>query len=76
MDLIQKYKDRFGDEIIGCDGKYIYVPEWCARMLLDRSGLRSKRRRIQKKVLTRMVIQALILGIRTEWEAHEEEGSH
>lgn len=56
----EKFKQQHGDGefIMHPDGK-IDVPNWLAAMLLHLSGIRSKKRRIQKKVIHREVVGLL-----------------
>lgn len=56
----EKFKEKHGDGefLMYPDGK-IDVPTWLAAMLLHLSGIRSKKSRIQKKVIKREVIGLL-----------------
>lgn len=64
MKSIDWYKERFGggDEVEIRDGQPVAVPAWLAHYLLDARGLRSKKRRIIKKVL-RQEVEALMARI-------------
>jgi hypothetical protein len=61
MKTIEWYKEQFGggDEMEIRDGQPVSVPAWLAHYLLDARGLRSKKRRIIKKVL-RQEVEALM----------------
>lgn len=61
---VQEHAEKFkaiygeGEFTLDSNGKAT-VPEWLMAMLLHLSGVRSKKRRIQKKVLKREVIGLL-----------------
>lgn len=59
---IELYKEKYGDEPIHIEGNYLQCPPWLAHYILDTCGLKSKKRRLQKKVLKRTVIEALWRG--------------
>jgi hypothetical protein len=56
----EKFKQLHGDGefLMHPDGK-IDLPMWLAAMLLHLSGIRSKKKRVQKKVIKREVIGLL-----------------
>ncbi len=59
---IKKYKALYGGGEIEYDGGALSFPHWAVRLFMDMSGVRSKKRRIQKKVLRRMVSAAIVAG--------------
>lgn len=64
MNKVEKYKQLYPSEnglddlILHQSGK-VTVPNWLIRLLLDESGLKSKRKRIIKKVLKRQLQKLL-----------------
>jgi predicted proteasome-type protease len=63
MDKIQKYKKMYPSEangnenlVVDSNGKLI-VPNWLIRYLVDSSGLKSKKKRLVKKVLKKQLIK-------------------
>ena len=65
MDKIQRYKKMYPSEpngndnlIVDSNGKMV-VPNWLIRYLVDSSGLKSKKKRIIKKVLKKQLIKIL-----------------
>jgi len=57
---VEKFKAQYGGgEMVVHPNGGIELPMWLAAMLLHLSGIRSKKRRIQKKVINREVIGLL-----------------
>lgn len=56
----EKFKQQYGggEFVMHPDGR-VDLPMWLAAMLLHLSGIRSKKKRIQKKVIQREVIGLL-----------------
>lgn len=63
MKSFEWYKDRYGDgQIEVTSSNTIDIPKWLVHYILDSVGLKSKKTRIQKKVLKREVMRALHRG--------------
>lgn len=63
MKSIEWYKETYGGGEVEVTGSNILtIPGWLVRYLLDMPGLKSKKTRIQKKVLKREVMRALHRG--------------
>lgn len=64
MDKIQRYKKRFLSEdgienlIIHADGKTT-IPKWLLCLVLHSCGLKSRKKRILKKVLKKQIIKLI-----------------
>lgn len=64
MDKISKYKQMYPSKdgkdelVIEASGK-VHMPIWLIRLLIDTSGLKSKKKRIVKKVLKRNLIKLI-----------------
>lgn len=57
---VEKFKQQYGGgELIVHPSGQVELPMWLAAMLLHLSGIRSKKRRIQKKVINREVVGLL-----------------
>ena len=60
MNKIERYKqmyptkDGYDELVVESSGK-VYMPTWLIRLLIDASGLKSKKSRIIKKVLKRQL---------------------
>jgi hypothetical protein len=65
--MIERFKALYGDgDAEMTDDGRISLPEWLWRLLLHNSGIRSKRARIQKKVIKRETMRAIYRGIKRE----------
>lgn len=70
MKSFEWYKDRYGDgQIEVTSSNTIDIPKWLVHYILDSVGLKSKKTRIQKKVLKREVNKALLCGIESMKES-------
>lgn len=64
MDKINKYKEMYpaidgnNELVIEASGK-VHIPIWLTKLLIDTSGLKSKKKRIIKKVLKRNLIKLI-----------------
>lgn len=64
MDKIERYKqmhpakDGINELVVESSGK-VHMPIWLVRLLIDASGLKSKKQRIIKKVLKRQLQKLL-----------------
>lgn len=63
MKSFEWYKEKYGDGVVEfTSNNTLSIPGWLVRYLLDMTGLKSKKTRIQKKVLKREVMRALHRG--------------
>jgi hypothetical protein len=60
MKPLSWYKEHYPDNVNPKiqDGK-VYLPLWVLKFYLDKSGLKSKKKRLMKKVLKRLILEEL-----------------
>lgn len=69
MDKITRYKSIHGESdknlTITSSGKVI-IPKWLQHLLVDQSGLKTRKKRIFKKVLKKQIIKLIQAHLKNE----------
>ena len=67
MRSIEWYKETYKNrEEVYSDGRMLVLPIWLVALLLDKSGVQSKRKRQRKKAVKKELIKAIKLGMAVE----------
>lgn len=65
MKSLEWYREAYGDgEIKVTSSNTLIIPHWLVQYLIAKTGLKSKKTRIRKKVLKQEVHKALWLGVK------------
>jgi len=68
--LLERYKNLYKDnsELTINDNGKIHIPIWLIMLLMHRSGIKSRKKRIMKKVLKREVMKLLETQLKNNQE--------